>query len=124
METFSFNLPINLAEEGKWLLGVASFETTNTIFNITNENNRGSITIPGHWDSKSAQKTIDELNKLLELRSQNGIDLPVEQVRKRRINLIIGYSLSILCTFKNETLEELKLVKYNDLEGIWYIDPN
>ena len=26
MQTFSFNPPINLVEEGKWLLGVSSFE--------------------------------------------------------------------------------------------------
>ena len=34
-------------------------------------------------ETKSAEKTIDELNNLLELRSQNGIDLHVEQVRKK-----------------------------------------
>ena len=39
METFSFNIPINLVEEGKCLLGVTSFEATNSVFNITNENN-------------------------------------------------------------------------------------
>ena len=51
METFSFIHPINLVEEGKWLLGVTSFECTNSVFNITNENNSFSITIPGHWES-------------------------------------------------------------------------
>ena len=39
METFSFNPPINLSEEGKWLLAVTSFEATNSVFNITSENN-------------------------------------------------------------------------------------
>ena len=39
MQTFSFNPPINLVEEGKWLLAVSSFECTNSVFNITNENN-------------------------------------------------------------------------------------
>ena len=39
MQTFSFNPPINLIEESKWLLGVSSFECTNSVFNITNENN-------------------------------------------------------------------------------------
>ena len=48
MQTFSFNPPINSVEEGKWLLAVSSFEATNSVFNITNENNTFSITTPGH----------------------------------------------------------------------------
>ena len=38
-QTISLNPPINLVEEGKWLLGVTSFQCTNSVFNITNENN-------------------------------------------------------------------------------------
>ena len=34
METFSFSPPINLVEEGKWLIAVTSFEATNSVFNI------------------------------------------------------------------------------------------
>ena len=52
-QTF-FSPPINLVEEGKWLLGVTSFECTHFVFNITDENNSFSITIPGHWENKSA----------------------------------------------------------------------
>ena len=65
MQTFSFKPPINLVEEGKWLLAVSSFECTNSVFNINSENNLFSITIPGHWNSESAEKTIKELNKFL-----------------------------------------------------------
>ena len=83
METFSFNPPINLIEEGKWLLTMSSFERTSSVFKITNGNNRFSIAIPRHWISESAEKTIDELNKLSELRSQKDFDLHVEQVRKK-----------------------------------------
>ena len=108
-QTFSFNPPINLVEEAEWLLGVSSLECTISVFNITNENNSFSITIPGHWQNKSAEKTIDEPNKLFKLRSQNGFDLHVVQVRKKGINLINDYSLSSLGTFKEEILEELKL---------------
>ena len=107
-QTFSFNPPINLVEEGKWLLGVSSFECTNSVFNITNENKPFSIIVPGHYEAESAQKTIDELNKLFELRSQNGIELHVEQVRKKGLILLNDYSLSTLGMFKNEILEELK----------------
>ena len=119
-QTFSFNPPINLLEEGKWLLAVSLFECTNSVFNITNENNSFSIIIPGHYETESAQRTIDELNNLLELRSQNGIELHVEQVRKKGLILINEYSLSSLGMFKNEILEELKNVKYNDLEDLVY----
>ena len=80
MQTFSFNPPINLLEEGKWLLAVSSFECTNSVFNITNENNSFSIFIPGHYESESAEKTIEKLNKLLELMS---LELHVKEVRKR-----------------------------------------
>ena len=120
MQTFSFNPPINLLEEGKWLLAVSSLECTNFVFNITNENNSFSIIIPGHYETEYAGKTIDELNKLLELRSQNGIELHVEQVRKKGLILIEDYSLSSLGMFKKEILEELKKVEYNDLEDLVY----
>ena len=120
MQTFSFNPPINLVEEGKWLLAVSSLECTNSVFNITNENNSFSIIIPGHYETKSAEKTIDELNKLLELKS---LELPVAEVRKRGNKIKIGdneYKLSDFDTQKHEIIEELKNVKYNDLEDLVY----
>ena len=67
MQTFSFNPPINLLEEGRWLLAVISFECTNSVFNITNENISVSIIIPGYYQTEFAEKMIDDLNKLLEL---------------------------------------------------------
>ena len=120
MQTFSFNPPINLVEEGKWLLAVSSFECTNSVFNITNENNSFSIIIPGHYKSESAEKTFGELNKLLEFRS---LELHVAEVRKRGNKIKIGekeYKLSDFDTQKNEILEVLKNVKYNDLEDLVY----
>ena len=83
METFSFSPPINLVEEGKWLLAVTCFETTNSVFNITNENNSFSITAMGHWSSRGRAETIYKLQKLLELRSENDIQLHVKEVEKR-----------------------------------------
>ena len=79
-QTFSFNTLINLVEEGKWLLAVSSFECTNSVFNITNENKSFSIIIPGYYEDKFAEKTINDLNKLLELKS---FELHVEEVKKR-----------------------------------------
>ena len=60
MQTFSFNPPINLVEEGKWLLAVSSFECTNSVFNITNENNSFSISISGHWNSEDGEELINK----------------------------------------------------------------
>ena len=65
------------------MLAVTSFGATKSVFDITNENNCFSITIPNHWNSKTVEKTIDKLLKLLELRSQNDIQLHVQQVRKK-----------------------------------------
>ena len=120
MQTFSFNPLINLIEVGKWLLAVSSFECTNSVFNITNENNSFSIIIPGHYETKSAEKTVDELNKLLELKS---LELHVAEVRKRRIKIKIGdieYKLSDFDTQKFEILKKLKNLKYNDLQDLVY----
>ena len=118
-QTFSFNPPINLAEEGKWLLGVSSLECTNSVFNITNENNSFSIIIPGHYQTEFAEKITDDLNKLLELKS---LELHVE-VRKRGNKIKIGdneYKLSDFDTQKNKILEELKNVNYKDLGDLVY----
>ena len=120
MQTFSFSPPINLVEEGKWLLAVSSFECTYSVFNITNENNSFSITVPGHWENEFAEKTIDVLNKLLKLRS---LQLHVKEVRKRENKIKLGdieYKLSDFDAQKNEILEELKKAKYNGLEDLVY----
>ena len=119
-QTFSFSPPINLVEEDKWLLAVSSFECTNSVFNITDENNSFSIIIPGHYQNKSDEKTIDNLNKLLELKS---IELHVEEVKKRGNKIKIAdkeYKLSDFDNQKYEILQELKNSKYNDLEDLVY----
>ena len=95
-------------------------DCTNSVFNITDENNSFSINIPGYWQTKSAEKTIDELKKLLELDS---VELHVKEVEKKGYQIIIGdkeYKLSEFFTFKEEILEELKKAKYKDLEDLVY----
>ena len=107
-QIYSFNPPINLIEEDKWLLAVSSFECTNSVFNITNENNSFSINIPGHYETEFAEQIIDDLNKLLELKS---LELHVEEVRKRGNIIKIGdkeYKLSDFDNQKYEIIEELK----------------
>ena len=108
MKTFSFNPPINLAEEEKWLLAVISFEPTNSIFNLTDENKSSAISAPSHGSSREGAETINRLQQILKLRSENDIKLHVEQVRKRGKQLKIGdkeYKLSDLDTRKNEIIK-------------------
>ena len=113
MENFSFNPTINLPEPGIWLMAVTSFEATNSVFNITSENNRFSNTICGHWNSKSAGKRFDELIKLSELGSQNNIELHVKEVWKNGDKLKIGEKeneLSELDFRKTDIIEDLQKV--------------
>ena len=96
------------------------FECKFSVFNITSENNSFSVIVPGHWQTKADEKTIDELNKLLKFRS---FELHVKKVRKRGNEIKTGdneYKLSDFDTQKNEILEELKNSKYNDLEDLVY----
>ena len=58
MQTFSFNPPINLFEEAKWLIAISLFDCTNSVYNITNENNSFSIIIPGHYQSNLIKKLL------------------------------------------------------------------
>ena len=121
MQTFSFNPPINLIEEGKWLMAVSLFDCTNSVYNITNENNSFSIIISGHYQTEFAEQVINDLNKLYELKS---LELHVEEVRKRGNIIKIAsdkeYKLSDFDTQKNEILEELRNVKYSDLRDLIY----
>ena len=121
MQTFSINSPITLSEQDSCLLSFSSFETTNYVFILTVENNSFSISIPGHRNSKSAEKTVDELNKILTLTSENDAELRVGEVRKRGQQIKIGdkeYKLLDLGFHKNEINEELKNVGFNDFENL------
>ena len=119
-QTFSFNPLLNLVEEGKWLTAVSLFDCTKPLSKITNENNSFSIIIPGHYQTEFAEKMINDLNKLLELRS---LELHVKKVKKQgnKTKIIDNeYKLSDFHTHKNEILEELKNVEYNDLKDLVY----
>ena len=63
MQTFSTSPPIKLVEEGSWLLSVTYFSAMNNVFNIFNEYNSFSFTMQCHWNSRSAEKSFNELNK-------------------------------------------------------------
>ena len=82
MKIIFFSAATNIVEDGKWMIAVTFFEILNSVFTTTDEHKTFSISIRAYWNSKSTEKTIDELYKILELRSQNDIVLHVEQVRK------------------------------------------
>ena len=112
MLTFSFNPIVNLFEEGRLLLAKTSFECMESVFNITNENNSFSISTPGYWNSEDGEELINELNNLIELKSENDIELHIEKVRKRRDRIKIGdneyLGVTDLDTRKDSIIEELK----------------
>ena len=99
MQIFPFNPPIDLVEECKWLMPVSSFECIHSVLNITNENNSFSIIIPGHYRNKSDEKTIDELEKLLELKS---LELHVKEARKRGNQIKTGDNENKLSDFDTQ----------------------
>ena len=104
-------------------MAVNSFEATNSIFNIIDENKSFSVSTPSHRNSEDGEELINKLNSLLDLRSENDIKLHVKEVGKRgtrteRENS--GYNLAGFDHFKTDMLEGMKRIKYNDLEDMVY----
>ena len=99
---------------------MSSFEYTISVLNITDANDSFSITLTGHWESESAEKTFDGIIILLKLSS---LELQVKEVSKRGNQIKLGDTenkISDFDTQKLEILEELKNVKYNDPEDLVY----
>ena len=102
-------------------MGVTSFQTTNSVFTITDENNSFLISTPGHWSSKEGEDFINKLNRMLKGRSEWDFELHVDEVRKRGHQIKIGdkeNKLSDLDGRKNEIFKELRNLGYNDLEDM------
>ena len=92
---------------------MSSFECTNSVVIITNENNSFSISIPGRWviSNYLEDNIIDKLKNIPKLKSEIDIDLHVEEVRKRNSQIKFDdkeYKLSDFDTSKDEILEDLK----------------
>ena len=83
MQTFCFKRVIKLCEERKWFLAVTILEATNSLLIIADENNKFSLTTPGQWYSEESGESFDNLFNLLELRSENYIELLGKEVEKR-----------------------------------------
>ena len=111
-ETFSFSPPIILVEEGKRLLGVSSFEATNSLVNVTNENKSFSISSTSHWIREIAQQTIDNFKEQSEPNKRD-LKLHIAEVIVKVQMIYIGedeYDLSDLdiSLLKNEIFEKIK----------------
>ena len=61
METSPISLQINLSEEGKWLLAVTSFQATNSVCKITDENHSFRISTPSYSTTKGGEAFINKL---------------------------------------------------------------
>ena len=119
-EIFAFSTPLNFFEEGEWLLAVTFVEATpflkkmvKTIaFHFQKQN---------YWTSKRSEEACNELKEILQLRSQDVIDLLVEEVEKRVVWIKVensGYKLTGFDHFKIKILARLGTVKYKDLEDM------
>ena len=95
MEAFSFNPPINLSVEGKWLIAVTTFEATNSVINMSNGDKSYSISTPSFWNPKGVEETINKRENYSDFRSQNDIEWHLKEVERRVTRLEIensGYS--------------------------------
>ena len=106
------------------MLAVTSIETSNSVFNITGENNSFSIITPGHWSTENDEETINKLNKLLDPRSENGLDLHINEVNKRGNIIVLDgeeYTYyNLIDRSKYNYIEMLKENRYDDIEDMVY----
>ena len=86
LKTFSISPPLSLLEEGKWMIAVTSFETTNSVLNITDENKNFSNTTPSCWTSRAGVERNNKPRELLRLREQSDIQIHVKEIKKRKSN--------------------------------------
>ena len=127
-ETFHFNPPINT--KGDWMLGLIDLEVYNSIFNITEENNKFELyKFP---DEKAGgvtyEKVRDEIERDLGIKDITATDLqddligPIiieeyrEQVKKRMkddkyMKIVAGYVRSVFQDFESYLRTEVDLVQ-------------
>ena len=127
-ETFHFKPPIQI--QGDWMIGLTDLEVYNSIFNITEENNKFELyKFP---DEKSGgvtyEKVRDEIENDLDIEDitaedlQDGIKAPIiieeykKQVTKRMkddgyINIIADYVRSVFQDFESFLRTEVDLIE-------------
>ena len=76
-ETFHFNPPMPI--EGSWMVGLISLEVYNSIFNITEQNNKFEI-YADNFDQFSFEELGDELEEMLNVSDITSYHLQHEQI--------------------------------------------
>ena len=84
-ETFSFDIPLDLPEQ--WMMGVTSLEVYNTIYNITEENNKINIfeTEEMLKEYKIATEFIPKIKHLYETSKIEEIKKLIKDVKFRKV---------------------------------------
>ena len=85
-----FFLSLSIKLIGHWLLAKTNFEAINSVFNIIDENKSFSLCTPNYWaptgctqKEQGGKETINNLKEIIELRSQNDIELHVKEVETK-----------------------------------------
>ena len=69
---------------------MTSFDATNSVFDITDENNTFTDSKTRYWSPEYGEEPNTQLNKFLELRSEYDIELNVKEKEKRSTRIQIG----------------------------------
>ena len=102
---------------------MTSFEATISVLNITDKDTSFSISSPSYWIPVGGEELNNKLKKLLEVRSQNDIDLHGKDFEERGTRIEIGnggYKLAGYDHCKSEILVDLGRLKYKDLYNLVY----
>ena len=75
------------SEEEKYTIAVINSEVENSVFNIIEHNDMFTIYTPGYWQDPD---TIKKLEELIEQTKSNQIQLLLEEVNKRGLEIKLG----------------------------------
>ena len=127
-EIFHFSPPIQV--KGDWMIGLVDLEVYNSIFNITEENNK--LQLYKFPDEKAGgvtyEKVRDEIEKELDIEDITAADLQeeilapniIEEYRKQRtkrkkddkyMNIVAGYVSSVFQDFESYLRTEVDLIE-------------
>ena len=86
------------------------FWSINSVFIITDENNSSSISIPFKWRVRKSLEDgiVDKLKKLLKLKSENDIELHVNELGKRDNKIEMNSNEFALSDFDSSKTKYLK----------------
>ena len=89
-ETFHFKPPISI--EGEWMIGLTDLEVYNSIFNITEKNNKFEL-YRDAYDKFGFLELKDELEEILNISNITNEHLDDEIIGPRIIDELLNYQL-------------------------------